>query len=106
MVDLNILKQKTKSEGLEYIYKEIGDYILLKGVTAERKYKDIDKFISEFISNDTFNFHFYVGILTATIRFKHKLRNRKQLWQKTIEMAKDDNILSNEQIKNTLNNLE
>lgn len=106
MIDLSILKQKTKSDGFEYIYKEIGDYILLKGVPIEKKYKDIDKMIVNFLNDGTFNFHFYVGILTATIRFKHKLRNRKQLWDKTIEIAEQENILSNEQIKNTLNNLE
>lgn len=106
MIDLNILKQKTKSEGLEYIYKEIGDYILLKGIPADRKYKEIDKLILNFL-NENFNFHFYVGVLTATVRFKHKLRNRKQLWDKTIERAEEENVLSNnEQLKNTLNNLE
>lgn len=106
MIDLNILKQKTKSDGLEYIYKEIGDYILLKGVPLDRKYKEIDKIIEKFINDGEFSFSFHVGFLTATYRFKHKLRNRIQLWEETIKKADFESKLTDELIKTTLNNLE
>jgi hypothetical protein len=77
---------------------------LERGITAEKKYKEIDKFIEKFVNDGSFNFQVCVGLLTATHRFKHKLRNRKQLWEKTIEKAEDK--LSDEQLKTTLNNLE
>lgn len=105
MIDLNILKQKNKSDSLEYIYKEIGDFILDKEIRSDRKYKIIDKLILDFINDKNFIFSIHVGLLTATHRFKHKLRNRKLLWEKTIEMA-DFDKLSDSQIKSTLNGLE
>lgn len=106
MVDLNVLKTKNKNESLEYIYKEIDSFILERGITYDRKYKDIDKLITDFLDDGNFAFGNYVGLLTVTDRFKHKLRNRKLLWEKTIEKADIDNKLSDDQIKTTLNNLE
>jgi len=106
MIDLNTLKQKSKSESLDYIYKEINDFILAQGITYYQKYKIIDKLIINFIEDEQLDFNNYVGLLTATHRFKHKLRNRKLLWIKTIEKAESDNKLVDVQIKTTLNNLE
>ena len=106
MIDLNTLKQKSKSESLEYIYKEINDFIIAQGITYYQKYKDIDKLIKNFLDDGDFSFNEYVGLLTATYRFKHKLKNRKLLWEKTIEKADSDNKLVDSVIKTTLNNLE
>jgi hypothetical protein len=106
MIDLNVLKIKNKKESLEYIYKEIDSFILEAGTPYERKYKVIDQLIIDFINKESFSFENYVGLLTATDRFKHKLRNRTILWKKTIEKADVDNKLIDDQIKMTLNNLE
>jgi len=106
MIDLNTLKQKSKAESLEYIYKEMNEFILARGITYYQKYKDIDKLIRDFIDDGDFSFNNYVGLLTATYHFKHKLRNRKLLWEKTIEKADTDNKLIDSVMKTTLNNLE
>lgn len=100
-MDLSILKQNNKNdkyEEIEYLYKTIDDLI------EKFEFKQIDNEIKKFLEDGNFDFLVYVKFLTVTNRAKHKFRNRKLLWQKTIEKGKE--YLTDNQIKSTLNGLE
>lgn len=105
MINLNRLKQMNKIDTVDYIYKEISDLLLEKNNTIENKYKEIDSLIIKTI-DDNYNFNVHFAFLNATYRFKHKLKNRIQLWNKTVEEADQLNLLVDNQVKNILNNLE
>lgn len=104
-MNLNVLKQMNKTDAIDYIYKEINNLLLEKNKSIEGKYKEIDKLIAQTI-DEKYNFNVHFAFLNATYIFKHKLKNRNQLWYKTVNEADELNLLVDNYIKNTLNNLE
>ena len=100
-MDLNILKQRNmngKHEEIDYLFNTIDNLI------EDVKFKEIDDEMKKFLEDGDFDFQIFVTFLTVTNRAKHKFRNRKLLWQKTIEKGKE--YLTDNQIKSTLNGLE
>ena len=83
MVDLNTLKKKSNNDSLEYIYSEIDKYLFEKnGILFNKKLKEIDNLILSFLNDNDLLFKQYMGLLTVTYNIKHRLKNRKLLWNK------------------------